>query len=270
MSPPGRPKGEYRSAQHEGSPVTRAGWIRLGVVALCVAALEVACRLRWIDPVSVIPPSRMALGAWSLLASGEYRQDILLTLENVAMAFGIALVLGFAGGVLLHRMPRLRRAADPLLASYYAVPTFIFYPLFIVLFGLNRWPLVAIGVLFAMVAMALNTLNGFERVPAALHKTARVMGLSPVQETFLVTLPACAPYIFTGVKLAVVYAFIAVIAGEFVLSGAGFGFKIAFAYNNFDNPTMYGLMLLLLLAVGVVNWGLTAWERHLHERSARG
>ena len=250
--------------------MTRAGWIRLAVVSLAVAALEVACRLRWIDPVSVIPPSKMIVGAWKLLASGEYGHDMLLTLENVAMALGIALVVGFAGGVLLHRMPRLRRAADPLLASYYAVPTFIFYPLFIVLFGLNRWPLVAIGVMFAMVAMALNTLNGFERVPAALHKTACVMGLSPLRETFLVTLPACAPYLFTGVKLAVVYAFIAVIAGEFVLAGAGFGFKIAFAYNNFDNPTMYGLMAILLLVVGVVNWALTTWERRLHQRSARG
>ena len=249
--------------------MTHAGWIRSAVVALFIGTLELACRLHWIDPVSVIPPSKMALGAWTLLASGEYTQDILLTLQNVAMAFAIALVLGFAGGVLLHRMPRLRRAADPLLASYYAVPTFIFYPLFIVLFGLNRWPLVAIGVLFAMVAMALNTLNGFERVPEALHKTSRVMRLSPLQETFLVTLPASAPYIFTGAKLAVVYAFIAVIAGEFVLSGAGFGFKIAFAYNNFDNPTMYGLMVLLLLVVGSVNWGLTAWERRIYKRTAR-
>ena len=249
--------------------MTRAGWLRLGFVGLSLGALELACRQRWIDPVSVIPPSKMFLGAWKLLASGEYTQDILLTLQNVAISFAIALVLGFAGGVLLYRLPRLRRAADPLLASYYAVPTFVFYPLFIVLFGLNRWPLVAIGVLFAMVAMALNTLNGFERVPRALHKTAQVMGLSPVAETFLVTLPACAPHLFTGAKLAIVYAFIAVIAGEFVLAGAGFGFKIAFAYNNFDNPTMYGLMAILLLVVGTINWALTAWERRLHERTAR-
>ena len=100
-----------------------------------------------------------------------------------------------------------------------------------------------------------------------MRKTARVMGLSPFRETFLVILPACAPYIFTGVKLAVVYAFIAVIAGEFVLAGAGFGFKIAFAYNNFDNATMYGLMTILLLVVGLVNGALTAWERRLHERT---
>ena len=83
---------------------------------------------------------------------------------------------------MLQRLPRLRRAIDPLLASYYAVPTFMFYPLFIVLFGLNRWPLVAIGVLFAVVAMVLNTLNGFDRVPVVLNKTARVMRLTRAQK----------------------------------------------------------------------------------------
>jgi NitT/TauT family transport system permease protein len=181
----------------------------------------------------------------------------------------LSVAFGFLGGLVLHRLPRLRRAIDPLLASYYAVPTFLFYPLFIVLFGLNRWPLVAIGFLFGVVVMMLNTLHGFERVPVVLNKTARVMRLTRAQEIGLVTLPACAPYIFTGVKLAIVYSFIGVIAGEFVLSGAGFGFQIAFAYNSFDNPTMYGLMLLLLVLVGSVNMLLYYWERRLYARQGR-
>jgi NitT/TauT family transport system permease protein len=249
--------------------MSRAGALRVAVVGGVGAALEIACRAGWIDPVSVIPPSKMVAGACALLASGEYYTDILLTLENVGLAVLISISAGFLGGLVLHRLPRLRRAIDPLLASYYAVPTFMFYPLFIVLFGLNRWPLVAIGVLFAVVAMILNTLNGFDRVPAVLTRTARVMQLTRAQEISLITLPACAPYIFTGVKLAIAYSFIGVIAGEFVLSGAGFGFKIAFAYNNFDNPTMYGLMLLLFLFVGTVNMFLYYWERRLYARHAR-
>ena len=80
--------------------------------------------------------------------------------------------------MLLHRLPRLRRALDPLLASYYAVPTFVFYPLFIVLFGLNRWPLVAIGFLFAVVAVCINTLDGLERVPRVFAAHRAVMRLS--------------------------------------------------------------------------------------------
>ena len=109
-------------------------------------------------------------------------------------------------------------------------------------------------------------LTGFERVPRVFRRTARVLRLSGPEEMLRITIPACAPYLFTGVKLAVVYAFIGVIAGEFVLSGAGIGHQIAFAYNNFDNATMYGLMLLLITLVGGLNTALFAWERRLYLR----
>ena len=82
----------------------------------------------------------------------------------------LSLIVGSAAGLLLHKATRLRRALDPLLASYYAVPTFVFYPLFIVLFGLNRWPLIAIGFLFAVVAVIINTLDGLARIPRVLHR----------------------------------------------------------------------------------------------------
>ena len=189
-----------------------------------------------------------------------------LTLPTGARAGGGAGGTASAAGWVVYGRPRVGRAADPLLASYYAVPTFIFYPLFIVLFGLNRWPLVAIGFIFAVVAMALNTLQGFERVPRVLRRTARAMRLSTRQEMLQVVFPSCAPYLFTGLKLAIVYSFIGVIAGEFVLSGDGFGFEIAFAYNSFDNATMYGLMILLLGFVGGLNTILYSWERRLYLR----
>ena len=64
----------------------------------------------------------------------------------------------------------------------------------------------------------------------------------------------------------IAYSFIGVIAGEFVLSGAGIGHQIAFAYNNFDNPTMYGLMLLLISFVSGLNMLLFAWERRFYRR----
>jgi NitT/TauT family transport system permease protein len=246
--------------------ISKAGWIRLLLVGALLLALEVACRAGWIDPVAVIAPTQMAQGAWHLLASGQYTKPILLTLSNVAIACSLAVVSGFAAGWLLYKLPRFRRAADPLLASYYSVPTFIFYPLFIVLFGLNRWPLVAIGFVFAVVAMALNTLQGFERVPRVLRRTARAMRLTARQELVQLVLPSCAPYLFTGLKLSIAYSFIGVIAGEFVLSGAGFGFEIAFAYNSFDNATMYGLMILLLGFVGGLNMLLYSWERRLYLR----
>ena len=161
-----------------GGTVTRSGWIRLAVIGGAVALLEVSCRLGLVSRHAVIPPSEMARGAFRALGAEDVRGDVLATLLTVAQSFVLAIVAGFALGVMLHRLPRLRRALDPFLASYYAVPTFVFYPVFIVLFGLNRWPLVAIGFIFAVVAVAINTLDGLSRVPRAFLRTAQVMRLS--------------------------------------------------------------------------------------------
>jgi NitT/TauT family transport system permease protein len=244
--------------------MTRAGWLRLGLIAAAVLALELLCRTGAIEPMTLIAPSRMAQALGGLIVSGRITADVAKTFGNVALALALAVGLGFAAGVALHAAPRLRRALDPVFASYYAVPFFVFYPLLIVLFGLNDWPIVAIGFLFGVVAMIVNTLDGLDRMPPVLRKVARVHRLGVVRTALYVTLPASAPHLFTGVKLAVAYAFIGVIAAEFILSGAGLGYAIAYAYNNFDNRTMYALMLLVLVAVTAVNMALHIWERRLH------
>jgi NitT/TauT family transport system permease protein len=246
--------------------MTRAGWLRLGLFVGAVLVLELLCRTGVIEPLTLIAPSQMALALGRLIASGKITDDVLKTFGNVALAFALAVIVGFAAGVALHGARRLRRALDPLFASYYAVPFFVFYPLFIVIFGLNDWPIVAIGFLFGVVAMIINTLNGLDRIPPVLLKAGRVHRLGRLRTALLIKLPASAPHLFTGIKLAVAYAFIGVIAAEFILSGAGIGYSIAYAYNNFDNRTMYGLMLLVLVAVTAVNMALHVWERRMHAR----
>jgi len=240
--------------------------LRVGLIVGSVLLLEVASQSGWIDRVSFIPPSEMFTAAMQILSQGLYNADILLTLGSALASIALAVVFGFLGGLMLARLPRLRRVVDPLLMSWYAVPIFVFYPMLIVIFGLNRWPLIALGFLFSIVAMAVNTLNGVERIPLVQLRTARMLRMGPVRTTLRVRLPASLPFVFTGVKLTIVYSFIAIIGGEFLLSGAGFGYQIAFAYNNFDNPTMYGLMLILLVFVGTVNLILHSVEHRLYQR----
>jgi NitT/TauT family transport system permease protein len=246
--------------------MSRAGWLRLLVVSGAVLLLELACRSGVIKPLTMIPPSAMVAALVALIGAGKLTADIVKTFGNVALAGALAIVVGFGLGVLIHAMPRVRRALDPLFASYYAVPFFVFYPLLIVLFGLNDLPIVAIGFLFAVVAMVINTLNGLDRIPPVFLKVGRTYRLGPLRTALFIKLPATAPHLFTGVKLAVAYAFIGVIAAEFILSGAGIGYSIAYAYNNFDNRTMYALMLLILAVITAVNLVLHVWEQRLYRR----
>ena len=245
------------------SPVAIA---RTAVILGAFAAIEVLCRTQIIDRITMIPPTEMVSSLWRILRSGRFNEDIAFTIWNTAAAIGIAVAGGFFIGALLHAAPRVRRAVEPLLSAYYAVPIFVFYPLLVVAFGVGRAALIAMGALFGIVAMVVNTMLGLDRVPAAILKTASIMKLGPWRGLVLVRLPAAAPHLVTGVKLAVAYSVIAIVAGEFILATAGMGKRIAFGYNDFDNPTMYGMLLLLLTLVMVVNGALSVWERQLHRR----
>ena len=243
-----------------------ASSVRIVFILGAVGLLELLCRLGVIPNFTVIPPSAMAQSLWQILASGKFGPDIAATLTNVGVAIVAAMLFGVAFGTLLQSWPALRRVFDPLFATYYAVPMYAFYPLLIVIFGLGEFPQIAIGFLLAVMAVIINTLNGLDRVPAVLLKTARVHRLGALATALRVRLPYAAPHVFTGFKLAVAYSFIGVIGAEFITSSRGIGYEISYAYNNFENKVMYPLIFFILLVVTVINMSLYAWERKLLAR----
>ena len=245
------------------SKVTR---YQVALVAALVALLEALCLAGIIDKVTMPPPHRVVADFVKLMLRGKLYPEIFKSLGNVAIAFAVAYVVGIAIGTALHGYRTAREALDPLFATYYAVPVFAFYPLFIVMFGLGDGPQVLIGFLLGVVAVIVTTLNALDRVPRVLRKTAAIARLGPLDTALKVTLPFCAPYLITAAKLALAYAFIGVIGSEFIMARNGMGYEIGFAYTNFDNATMYPLILLILLLSIVLNGLLTHWEKVLLAR----
>lgn len=245
------------------------GLIRLGIVAAFVAALEAACRLGLIDRLTIVPPSEMVVALIGVLQDRAQLVNIASSLLDIAAAVAMTIVIGFGLGVAIHALPRLRATLDPLLSSYYALPLFAFYPLFIVVFGIGNVPIVLMGFLTGLAAMILATLNGLDNIPPVLTKVAKTHHMGPVATALRLKLPATTPYLVTGIQLAIAYGFIGVIASEFILSGQGLGFAIGFAYNAFDTKGMYGLILLLVLITTGLNMALHAWDKRLQLRRRR-
>jgi len=246
--------------------MNRAARYRLAAILGTVLLLELLCRTGVIDRLTMPPPSVIVRDLVLILASGSMNKAMLKTFTNVSIAFALSVVVGVAFGVAIHGWHLVRQGLDPLFVTYYAIPVYAFYPLFIVLFGLGDVPQVLIGFMLAVVAVIVNTLNGLDRVSRVLLKTARIYRLGAVATAMKITLPSAAPYLMTGIKLAVAYAFIGVIGAEFIMSQTGMGYEISFAYNNLDNATMYPLILLVLVVSTGINVALSHWERTILRR----
>jgi NitT/TauT family transport system permease protein len=179
--------------------LTKVGAARLVFVVAAFVVVELLCRTGVVDRVTMIPPTEMVAALWTILRSGRFNSDIAFSLYNIAGATLLAVVAGFLAGAVLHALPRLRRTVEPLLSAYYAVPTFVFYPLLIVIFGVGQTALIVMGAMFGIVAMIVNTMLGLDHVPPAITKTGAILKLDPMRCLLLVRLPAAAPHLVTGI-----------------------------------------------------------------------
>ena len=247
----------------------RYAWVRIAIVAGLATLLELLCRLGVIPRLIMIPPSEMFVSAWQIVASGAIKSDLYFSLANIALAIALSVAGGFLTGLAIYRLPALQSTLEPFLASYSAVPPIVFYPMLIVIFGLNRVPQIIIAVMFGLVPMAMNTINGLYRIRPVFLKVGRAHRVSALASVFRIQLPAAAPYLFVGVTLAVSYSVIGVISTEFILSASGIGHQISFAYDNYDNRAMYGLVVLLLAIATLLNSTLRYYSQRMLQRWAR-
>jgi NitT/TauT family transport system permease protein len=138
--------------------------IRIAVVAGFIVLIELLCRSGIIPSSVLIPPSAMFTHGIDLLRSGKFDHDIVTSLVNIVAASIVSVLLGFVLGLGIHALPSVRRSIEPLLSSYYAIPTFIFYPVFIVILGIGSLPIIAIAVMLSVVTMITATLNGLDPI----------------------------------------------------------------------------------------------------------
>jgi NitT/TauT family transport system permease protein len=244
-----------------------AALVRIAIILGLVLALELVCRMGWVRPGLIVAPSVMAQELWALMQTPKFWGDVGTSTRSIVVAFVLSMVVGCTVAIVLNHLPRLRESLEPLIASYYALPFFVLYPLLVVLMGMNQAPIIAIGFLYAVMAVIIGTLSGLDRIPVVLRQTAKVHRLSSARQAFFISLPAAAPYVFTGAKLAFGYSITGVLGSEFILADSGFGYEVSFAYNNFSDRKMYALLLFLLVVVSLVTILIHRAERSVQHRS---
>jgi ABC-type nitrate/sulfonate/bicarbonate transport system permease component len=175
-----------------------------------------------------------------------------VTLEEVLLGLGIALVAGAGSAILMHLYRPLRDAAYPLLVASQAIPIVVLAPLFVLAFDYGIGPKLAIVALICFFPITVNVLDGLRGVDPELLKLMRSLRASRVATLVKVELPAALPFLFSGLRVAATVSVIGAVFGEWAGADKGLGRLVLLGNNQLETPRVYaGVVILTVMALAL-------------------
>ncbi|MBV8962391.1 MAG: ABC transporter permease [Hyphomicrobiales bacterium] len=218
---------------------------------------------RLIRSIYISRPTDIARRLYEMFASGEILPHLAVTAEELVLGYLIGVACGVVAGYVLGRAPRLARIFEPYVMAFYGIPKIALAPLFIIWFGIGLWSKVALAATMVFFLVFYNVYIGVRGVDADLVRLTMIMGANERQLTRHVYLPAAAPFVIMGMRMAIPYSVIGVIVGEFTSSIQGLGLFIHEASSTYDPAGVFAGISVLLAFVVVANMLATRLERRL-------
>lgn len=179
--------------------------------------------------------------------------QILSSLQRVAIGYSLAAVVGVTLGVIVGMNRRVAKGLDPIFQILRTVPPLAWVPIALAALQQNQPAALFVIFITAIWPILINTAVGVRQIPQDYNNVAQVLQLPKSEYFFKILFPAALPYIFTGLRIAIGLAWLAIIAAEIVMSGiVGIGFFIWNAYQN----GQVSEIIVALVYIGLVGWAL--------------
>jgi bicarbonate transport system permease protein len=189
--------------------------------------------------------------------------QVFASLKRVAISYTFAAIIGIALGILIGINQTMSKALDPLFQLLRTVPPLAWVPISLAALRQNEPAALFVIFITAIWPILINTAVGVKEIPQDYNNVAKVLQLSRKEYFFNILIPAALPYIFTGLRIAIGLAWLAIIAAEIVMSGiVGIGFFIWDAYQN-NKVSEIILALIYIGAVGLLLDKLMIWIQKL-------
>ena len=173
---------------------------------------------------------------------------IYASVKRVALGYLLASLAGIGLGVLIGSSKLATRALDPIFQVLRTIPPLAWLPLSLAAFRDGQPSAIFVIFITAVWPIIINTPVGIRNIPQDYQNVARVLRLNRGEYFMSIMLPAAAPFIFTGLRIGVGLSWLAIVAGEMVIGGAGIGFVIWDSWNS----SRISDIILALLYVGLV------------------
>jgi NitT/TauT family transport system permease protein len=218
----------------------------IGLAVVLLILWEAAIRLFGVS--SFVLPAPSAIAVAIVQNGGALAAATLVTAEEVLLGFLLAGAIGVALALLIRRFQLLGRAAYPLVVFFQTVPKVALAPIFILWFGYDLAPKIALIVVIAFFPVTLNMLAGLDSVDPELVALMRSVGARENDILRRLQVPFALPALMAGLKIAITFSVIGAIVGEFAGASAGLGYVIQFASTQLQTDLVFaGLAVISAL-----------------------
>jgi nitrate/nitrite transport system permease protein len=191
---------------------------------------------------------------------------VMVSLERVAIGFGFAAVAGILMGTLVGQSDWAMRGLDPVFQVLRTVPPLAWLPISLAAFRDANPSAIFVIFITAIWPIIINTAVGIRNIPMDYRNVAAVLRLNAFEFFYRIMLPSAAPYIFTGLRIGIGLAWLAIVAAEMLTGGVGIGFFIWDAWNSSRLPDI----VVALVYIGLVGFVLDRMVGFLGNLATRG
>jgi NitT/TauT family transport system permease protein len=187
-----------------------------------------------------------------LLSTGDFFWNLWVTAREIAVGLAIGGVCGVVAGLVIGANRFIAQAFEPYLYYLGPTPKIVFFPVMIMWFGVGGGSKIAMGAISCFFPIALNVAAGMRQIDPVLIRVGESFRANPWQMAAKIYLPAMRHPIINGLRLGLGVALIGTLLAETKLSNQGLGFLVIQAYNSFNMPQLYAILVVLfVLAIGV-------------------
>lgn len=205
-----------------------------------------------IAPRALLPsPLDVARRAAEMLADPEFRSNIGVTLFRLVTGFAIGLAVGTVLAIVAVSGVFTQTVVNAFVRILAPLPKIALYPVMILVLGFGHESKIALVAIEAAFPVYLATWQGMRNVDEKLVWAARAAGASAPHCLLRVMLPAAAPSVLTGARVAMIISCIVVFLSEMMSSTEGLGYVLIDAARNFRTVDMF-VPIILISALGLI------------------
>ena len=240
--------------------------VQIAFLAIMGGAWYFATQSGSISALFLPKPANVYATLERLMQTASFWSAVTVTITTILKAFAIAIVAGLVVGYAVTRSKLATQVIEPVIAGLFTVPITLFFPMFILFFGIGTGSKVAYGATYAFFPIALNTIAAFANMEERYLRAARSMGAGRLDTFRHVLLPGALPVLITGMRIGFFICFASVLGGETISSVAGIGRNIALAAELMESARMYAWISFVIFTSVTLNLLVYSLENHIRSR----